>query len=289
MTMICATGQVVAGAQDGGDPVHRSTASDGKFMRLDAVRDMKLVTCVVDDGKEKFEKLGTIHDLIVNEVTGDIDKLVISSGGVLGIADTLRAISVREVNFNSKEERFEAKLNEAAFEAIVEFDAKAFRETQLSARKRIVDAGAPTRDKSEAGDKARKAEIEALRGGAKRVQCLAHDVAGWPIHVMREAAGDANSIYVDVAGSKIAFIEFDCEAGEDQEKMTLVVPFLSFEIQPPTEEGETKCSLQLNLPKSSLAEAPSLGENKDRVLQDRVFRDEVRAYYSKKSTGVQRQ
>lgn len=288
MMMFCATGLTVAGAQDQDVLRSRKTASDGQFMRLDAVRDLKLVTSVVSDGKREYDSLGTIDDLIVNGVTGDIEHLVISSGGVLGVADTLRMVSVGATRFNSNEKRFETELSNDAFKAIAAFDAGDFRERQLSARKRIIEAGASKSNKADAGDQDDKAKAEALRTGAGRLQFLAQDLAGWRIHVMREDVGEPNNVYVDVAGSKIAFVEFECAVGEDKDEVTLVVPFDSLEIIPPTKEGETACSLLLNFTKSALAAAPSLGDNEDVVLEVRAFRDEVRTFYGKKTSSLRR-
>lgn len=288
--MLCATGMAVAGAQDKDLSRPRKEISDGQFMRLESVCDLKLVTSMVTDGKEEYEKLGTINDLVVNGITGDIESLVVSSGGVLGVADTLRTVSVGEVRFNSKEKRFETKMSEESFKAIAAFDAGDFRERQMSARKRIIDAGAIKRDGGEARDQGEKAKTEALRAESGRIQCLARDLAGWEIHVMEDEAGDSKNVYIDVAGSKVAFIEFEfeCGMGEDKDDVTLVVPFSSLEVMPPTKKGVKACSLHLNLTKLALTEAPSIGDNEDVVLEDRTFRDEVRAFYATKTSSVRR-
>lgn len=293
LATICMTGLAVASPQDEGRrgvardqdrDQDQETASDGRFMRLDAIQDAELGVLVTGDGETSFEKLGVVNDIVINAATGSIEHLIISSGGVLGIADTLRQVPLGQVTFNGKEARFETKMTEEVFEAIMAFDKDQFRERQLSARKRVIEASAPTRNDD--GEQDEEAKRKAMRAANERMQCLTDDIAGWQVHVMGEDESEVGDIYVDVAGSTLSFVAFDCE--HDGDEVTLVVPFTAFDVVPSAEEGDTDCYLQLNQPKSVLASAPKMGDNDDAVLEDPAFREKIRNFYKREQSGLRR-
>ncbi|MGH8470413.1 MAG: PRC-barrel domain-containing protein [Gammaproteobacteria bacterium] len=61
------------------------------------------------------EALGEIHDLVLNFDDGDIAYVVISSGGLLGMGDTLRAVPWKALSLNSKADGFVVNIDQTAW------------------------------------------------------------------------------------------------------------------------------------------------------------------------------
>ncbi|MGH8545228.1 MAG: PRC-barrel domain-containing protein [Gammaproteobacteria bacterium] len=61
------------------------------------------------------EALGEIHDLVLNFDDGDIAYVVISSGGLLGMGDTLRAAPWKALSLNSKADGFVLNIDQTAW------------------------------------------------------------------------------------------------------------------------------------------------------------------------------
>ncbi|MGH8588305.1 MAG: PRC-barrel domain-containing protein, partial [Gammaproteobacteria bacterium] len=60
----------------------------------------------MDVKNSQGEALGKIHDLVLNFDDGDIAYVVISSGGLLGIGDTLHAVPWKALSLNSQANGF---------------------------------------------------------------------------------------------------------------------------------------------------------------------------------------
>lgn len=61
------------------------------------------------------EALGKIHDLVLNFDAGDIAYVVISSGGLLGVGDTLRAVPWKALSLNSQADGFILNIDQTAW------------------------------------------------------------------------------------------------------------------------------------------------------------------------------
>ncbi|MGH8479980.1 MAG: PRC-barrel domain-containing protein [Gammaproteobacteria bacterium] len=61
------------------------------------------------------ESLGKIHDLVLNFHDGDIAYVVVSSGGLLGVGDTLRAVPWKALSLNSQADGFVLNLDQTAW------------------------------------------------------------------------------------------------------------------------------------------------------------------------------
>ncbi len=61
------------------------------------------------------EALGEIHDLVLNFDNGNIAYVVISSGGLLGVGDTLRAVPWKALSLNSQADGFTLNLDQTAW------------------------------------------------------------------------------------------------------------------------------------------------------------------------------
>ncbi|MGH8490115.1 MAG: PRC-barrel domain-containing protein [Gammaproteobacteria bacterium] len=61
------------------------------------------------------EGLGKIHDLVLNFDDGDIAYVVISSGGLLGVGDTLHAVPWKALSLNSQADGFILNIDQTAW------------------------------------------------------------------------------------------------------------------------------------------------------------------------------
>ncbi|MDQ3775759.1 MAG: PRC-barrel domain-containing protein [Pseudomonadota bacterium] len=61
------------------------------------------------------EALGKIHDLVLNFDDGDIAYVVISSGGLLGMGDTLHAVPWKALSLNSQADGFILNVDQTAW------------------------------------------------------------------------------------------------------------------------------------------------------------------------------
>jgi len=61
------------------------------------------------------EDLGKIHDLVLNFDNGNIAYVVISSGGLLGVGDTLHAVPWKALSLNTKADGFVLNIDQTAW------------------------------------------------------------------------------------------------------------------------------------------------------------------------------
>ena len=67
------------------------------------------------------EALGEIHDLVLNFDNGNIAYVVISSGGLLGVGDTLRAVPWKALSLNSQADGFALNMDQTAWKKAPSF------------------------------------------------------------------------------------------------------------------------------------------------------------------------
>jgi sporulation protein YlmC with PRC-barrel domain len=88
-----------------------------KDLRRDLAQTHRAKTVIGMDVKNsKGEHLGKIHDLVLNFDHGDIAYVVISSGGLLGMGDTLHAVPWKALNLNSQADGFTLNIDQTAWE-----------------------------------------------------------------------------------------------------------------------------------------------------------------------------
>jgi len=87
-----------------------------KDLRRDLAQAHRAKTVIGKDVKNsQGESLGKIHDLVLNFDNGDIAYVVISSGGVLGIGDTLHAVPWKALSLNSQGDGFILNIDQTAW------------------------------------------------------------------------------------------------------------------------------------------------------------------------------
>ena len=67
------------------------------------------------------EDLGKIHDLVLNFDNGNIAYVVISSGGLLGVGDTLHAVPWKALSLNSQADGFVLNIDKTAWKSAPSF------------------------------------------------------------------------------------------------------------------------------------------------------------------------
>ncbi|MGH8609636.1 MAG: PRC-barrel domain-containing protein [Gammaproteobacteria bacterium] len=87
-----------------------------KDLRKDVAQTHRAKTVIGMDVKNsQGEALGKIHDLVLNFDNGDIAYVVISSGGLLGMGDTLHAVPWKTLSLNSQADGFILNVDQTAW------------------------------------------------------------------------------------------------------------------------------------------------------------------------------
>jgi sporulation protein YlmC with PRC-barrel domain len=87
-----------------------------KDLRKDVAQTHRAKTVIGMDVKNsQGEALGKIHDLVLNFDHGDIAYVVISSGGLLGLGDTLHAVPWKALSLNSQADGFILNIDQTAW------------------------------------------------------------------------------------------------------------------------------------------------------------------------------
>jgi sporulation protein YlmC with PRC-barrel domain len=87
-----------------------------KDLRKDLAQAHRAKTVIGMDVKNsQGEALGKIHDLVLNFDNGDIAYVVISSGGLLGLGDTLHAVPWKALSLSSQGDGFILNIDQTAW------------------------------------------------------------------------------------------------------------------------------------------------------------------------------
>jgi sporulation protein YlmC with PRC-barrel domain len=94
----------------------QDVTEERKDLRRDLAQTHRAKTVIGMDVKNsKGEHLGKIHDLVLNFDEGDIAYVVISSGGLLGMGDTLHAVPWKALSLNSQADGFTLNIDQTAW------------------------------------------------------------------------------------------------------------------------------------------------------------------------------
>lgn len=94
----------------------RDVTEARKDLRRDLAQSHRAKAVIGMDVKNsQGEALGEIHDLVLNFDEGDIAYVVISSGGLLGMGDTLRAVPWKALSLNSQANGFLLNIDQTAW------------------------------------------------------------------------------------------------------------------------------------------------------------------------------
>jgi len=238
------------------------------------------------------DDLADIKDFIVDAESGKVDFVILSSGGIGSVGDSLRRISFSDLRFEHNAENDECKvmveLGEAEFDRIAKIEEDSldpYRAKTVAASFRDRQAGTreASGDKKEAG--VRDAQMRA--SGA----ILASELDDFEVRVAAASFdGDGKAIQADKLGSideawintetgNVAYLTFDYK-----DRM-LVFPFSALATHA---EADGRGLYFISPSADRLAAAPAFDEAKKWDLKNAEFRQNIDRFYATKDGAVRK-
>ncbi len=262
-------------------PQESDASKSRNFHRDEEILGMDLWT---NDGDKKAD-LGDIHNFVVDSSNGLITHVIISSGGVGSVGDTLRAISWDDIQWSENEEGdrvASVKHTEAKFNAIPSFEEKNIknlvgRGAVEAAAKRLGDAKKGM-DKKTAEETTAAARAAAMKGARHH---LASNLHGLDIYGPKEdkAFSSIGHLVVNCDEGRIAYVTV--EANQEQ----YLVPFEVLTIKPflsADKESDVKYAAYAPVNGPGMVGAPTIDEKSKRTAQEPRFRQMVAKHYKMK-------
>ncbi|QDV09089.1 PRC-barrel domain protein [Planctomycetes bacterium Poly30] len=248
--------------QDMARDMVNSDAKSTNFHRDSEIIGMDLWTTVATEDGEKVD-IGDIRDFVVDSKSGRISHVVISSGGVGSVGDTLRPITWDQIKWSENEDGEKVAMvdmSEKAFDAIAEFDAEKINMMNTA---RPVDASAGKDKKMVASTNHLCSDIAEL------------DVYGPGEEDSFTSIGEC---VINCDTGTIAYLTL--EANDE----TYLIPFSAFQIQPISgeEAGEEDIEFAAWAPhgEEALKAAPTIDEDTKMTAQNPTFRKTVDSFYA---------
>lgn len=265
-------GQAVA--QDQKAP-HFATAS--KLIGMD------ILARATTNGERK--DIGDVRDFVVDGATGKLTQVIVSSGGVGSLGDTLRLRPFSDLRFDRtdpKAPKIWLDVTEADFdasakltkEALDAYGCKAIAEAHLGHQTRVREANAKTQPKD-----------GAIADGHMSLLMLASELDDFDVRAM---AGSVDENGASMAGESVGSVQdawIDCSAGSiayvtvEHNKRSVVLPMASLAPIADTEKKtlyfETPCTV------AQLAAAPAIDEKANLTLDNADFRKSITEYHGR--------
>lgn len=227
--------------------------------------------------------LGDIEDFLIDAETGTITHAIISSGGIGGVGNTLRALSCGDIEWvegddgDDGDRKAYVDLSEDAFAELPEFDEENADRLVREARARMEASGSVAREgagkKGEAGTRAASARMRAMAQ-------MTSEISGFDVLAPGgdETLSSVGDVYIDTERRSISFVTIEVEDA------MYVVPFRALELRVTNrEEAEDVDDLRFAYvaPRSleQMARAPRISEDEDRTLENPEFVRSVYAFY----------
>lgn len=246
------------------------------FAKLDEISGMDLWT---REGEDETD-LGDFNDFLVDAQNGKITHAIISSGGVGGVGDTLRALPCEKIKWIEDEDgerKAYVDLSEDEFDGMAEFEEENADRLVQEARNRADASGAVAREGSgrtgDSGTTTASARMLATSQMYSNISELdVYEPNG------DEAVTSIGSIYVDTDRNAICFMTVEIEDA------TYVVPFESFKLRVTNrDEAESVEDLEYAFvaPRAAaqMEGAPTMSEDEDRTVTNPKFVRSVYAFY----------
>lgn len=279
----------LAAAQDAvADARPAKPETSENFHRDSEIRGMDLWSAEDADGERA--DIGDINDFVVNARTGAISHVVISSGGLGSVGDTLRALPWADIRWSENEDgerTASIDMSEDAFQALKGFDEK---DLDKLVGKKAVEANAE-RLKDASKDLGRDDVEDAAKGlresaGVMATNHLCSDLTGLDVFGPGEdeAFTSIGSLVFDCDNAAVAFVTL--EANDEE----YLVPFSTLAIRPiAPEEGEeiedaddVEYAAHAPRNEAGMKGAPTIDEDEKRTAMNPRFRAEVYAHYEMK-------
>lgn len=261
-----------------------SAATSRNFHRDDEILSMDLWTMA--DGDK--EDLGDIDDFVIDSANGAITHVIISSGGIGSLGDTLRAISWDDIQWSEDEEGdrlASVKHTEEEFEAIPAFDKKDVkslvgRGAVEAAAKRLEGAKKGMDEKT--GSQATAAARAAAMKGARHH--LASKLHGLDIYGPEEEKpfSSIGHLVINCDEGHVAYVTV--EANDEQ----YLVPLSVLTIKPilsANKSADVKYAAYAPVNEAGMVGAPTINMKEKHTAQEPRFRKKVAMHYKTEPTA----
>jgi len=246
------------------------------YAKAESITGMDLWTRSGEDETD----LGDISDFLIDAETGKITHAIISSGGIGGVGDTLRALPCDEIKWvedDEGERKAYVDLSEDAFAEIQEFDEESADRLVREARTRMDAPESVAREgagkKGEAGTRAASARMRAMAQ-------MTSDISGFDVLAPGgdEAVSSVGDVYIDTERHSVCFVSMEVDDA------MYVVPFKALEIRVTNrEEAEDVDDLEFAYvaPRTveQMKQAPRISEDEGRTMENPEFVRAVYAFY----------
>lgn len=288
LTLPFALGITASGAlalQDDAGPARRAAAAaqEAAPAELAPMReaDLRGLDLWTGAGEERTD-LGDLRDLVLDPKTGKISHVIVSSGGVGDLGDTLRALPAGAVKITLDDDGDPAAhvtMSKAEFEGYPEITREDVGKL-LQRQRRAVEAGA------ERSRQAGGAELSVLDRKDMAPFHFSSALADLGVYApgADEAAGEVGEVMVDWNRKMVSFVTFE------HEDRTLVLPFAAVRVHAVNAddvEDEADRVYGVRLPRTleDLGAAPYLDAEQGFELSNPDFVKRVRAFYGVDALG----
>lgn len=241
------------------------TEKSTNFHRDSEIIGMDLWTTVATEDGEKVD-IGDINNFVIDSKSGRISHVVISSGGVGDLGDTLRTISWNQIQWSEDEDGDKVamvQMSEKAFDAIAEFDPEKINKLDPA---KTIEASARKTPPMMASTNHLCSDIGEL------------DVYGPGQEESFTTIGDC---VINCDTGTVAY--FTIEANDD----SYLIPFSAFSIQPisgeEAEEEDIEFAAFAPHTEEALKNAPTIDEDTMMTAQNPEFRKRVDGFYKSKN------
>lgn len=245
-----------------------ATSKSTNFHRDSEIIGMDLWTAVATEDGDKVD-IGDIHDFVIDSKTGRISHVVISSGGVGSLGDTLRTLTWNQIQWSENEEGDKVAMvdmSEKAFDAIAEFDAE---KINMLDAKRAIDASAK-KDRSMIAS----------------TNHLCSDIAELEVYGPgeKESFTTVGECVINCDTGTVAYLTL--EANDE----TYLIPFSAFQIQPisgeEAEEEDIEFGAWAPHGEEALKAAPTIDMDSKMDARNPIFRKTVDRFYAADKKAV---
>lgn len=223
--------------------------------------------------------LGDIQDFIIDPASGKVRGVVISSGGLGNVGDTLRRIEFSDLNWHTNTDgELEAwvKWTEEQFDEIPKFRPELLRQ------KATIDASSKVQRRSTDKDQEDEKEMAARdmpKGPRMPAVCMATKISGLDVFGPGELRSFAtvSDVVLDCKEGSVAYLTVSYDDAE------YLVPMGATKIRsvytdPRPEEDELAVVAGMN--KNGMRSAPKIDEEMNRTARHGKFREAVDRFYA---------
>jgi hypothetical protein len=229
--------------------------------------------------------IGDVRDFVVDGATGKVTQVIVSSGGVGSLGDSLRLRPFSDLKFDRtdpKSPKIWLDVTEADFdasakltkEALDAYSCKAIAEAHAGHQTRVREANANTQPKDDViADGHMSLLMLASELDDFDVRTLADSVNQKRDSMAFESVGSVEEAWIDCAAGTVAYVTVEHNNRSVALPMTSLVPTADTEKK--TLFFQTPCTI------AQLAAAPAIDEKANLTLDNADFRKSVTEYHAR--------